>query len=120
MEMEARATLTEHLQDGWYQVSSDPGLVELFIKDRTGQELSEAEEMRLNAYWMGMLLRREWQHQHFPEAQTGMAGLGRLFSSYGSLRRAWDGNDSASRSAGKDNFSPAFVRFIEMEILPDS
>lgn len=120
MEMEARAILTENLQDGWYQVSSDPGLVELFIKDRSDQELSEGEEMRLNAYWMGMLLRREWQHEHFPDADTGMAGLQRLFSSYGSLRRAWGGSTSASRSAGKDNFSPEFVRFVEAEILPTS
>lgn len=120
MEMEARAILTENLQDGWYQVSSDPGLVELFIKDRSGQELSEGEEMRLNAYWMGMLLRREWQHEHFPDAATGVAGLRRLFSSYGSLRRAWDGTNSASRSAGKDNFSAEFVRFVEAGILPDS
>lgn len=119
MEMEARATLTENLQDGWYQVSSDPGLVELFIKDRRGEELSEGEEMRLNAYWMGMLMRREWQYEHFPDAVTGVAGMRRLFSSYGSLRRAW-GDNSASRSAGKDNFSGEFVRFVEAEILPTS
>ncbi len=120
MEMEARATLTENLQDGWYQVSSDPGLVELFIKDRSGQELSEAEEMRLNAYWMGMLLRREWQYEHFPDAETGVSGMRRLFSSYGSLRRAWGGTNSASQAAGKDNFSAEFVRFVEAEILPAS
>jgi hypothetical protein len=120
MEMEARATLTENLQDGWYQLSSDPSLVELFIKDRGGQELSEVEEMRLNAYWMGMLMRREWQHEHFPDAETGVAGMQRLFSTYGSLRRAWSGTESAARSAGKDNFSPEFVRFVEAEILPGS
>lgn len=120
LEMEARATLTEHLQDGWYQLSSDPGLAELFIKDRTGQELSEVEELRLNAYWMGMLMRREWQFKHFPDAESGVAGLQRLFSSYASLRRVWTGSKSASRSAGKDNFSADFVRFVEAEILPES
>jgi hypothetical protein len=117
LELEARAILTENLQDGWTQVSSDPGLADLFIKDRTGGALSEAEELRLNAYWMGMLLRREWQQQHFPEAETGIAGLQRLFTTYGSLRRAWEGSDSASASAGKDNFSPEFVRFVESEVL---
>lgn len=117
LELEARAILTENLQDGWTQVSSDPGLADLFIKDRSDGELSEAEELRLNAYWMGMLLRREWQHQHFPEADTGIAGLQRLFATYGSLRRAWEGSDSASASAGKDNFSPEFVRFVESEVL---
>ena len=120
MEMEARATLTEYLQDGWYQLSSDPGLAELFIKDRSGLELSEVEEMRLNGYWMGMLMRREWQHAHFPDAETGVAGMQRLFSTYGSLRRTWSGTESASRSAGKDNFSPEFVRFVESEILAGS
>ncbi|MEZ4417187.1 MAG: hypothetical protein R3E10_15645 [Gemmatimonadota bacterium] len=120
MEMEARATLTENLQDGWYQISSDPGLVELFLKDRSGQELTEAEEFRLNAYWMGVLLRREWQYEHFPDAETGVAGMKRLFAAYGSLRRAWGGSDSASRQAGRDNFSPEFVRFVETEVLPGS
>lgn len=117
LELEAKAILTENLQDGWTQVSSDPGLVDLFIKDRNGEDLSEAEEMRLNAYWMGMLLRREWQHQHFPEAETGVAGLQRLFTTYGSLRRAWSGSESASASAGKDNFSLEFVRFVETEVI---
>jgi hypothetical protein len=117
MELEAQAILNENLQDGWSMISSDPVLVDLFIKDRNGQELSEAEEFRLNAYWMGMLLRREWQHKHFPQAETGVAGLRRLFGTYGSLRRAWNGSDSASRSAGKDNFSPEFVRFIENQVI---
>ena len=120
MEMEARATLTENLQDGWYQVSSDPDLVELFLKDRSGQERAKGEEMRLNACWMGMLRRRGWQRGHFPDTNTGWTGLQRLFSTYGSLRRAWDGTGSASRQAGKDNFSAEFVRFIEAEVLPDS
>lgn len=44
----------------------------------------------------------------------------RLFATYGSLRRTWGGTESAARQAGKDNFSPDFVHFVETEILPGS
>jgi len=118
LQLEAKAILVENLQDGWYQIVSDPGLAEIFIKDRSNETLSEVEEMRLNAYWMGMLLRREWQFQHFPESSNGWEGMKRLFTSYGSLNRTWHGETSASRAAGKDSFSPEFVLFMEDQIIP--
>lgn len=117
LELEAKATLSENLQNGWDRISSDPELAALFIKDRNEEELSEVEEMRLNAYWMGMLLRRQFQFQNFPESNEGVEGMKRLYASYGSLRRAWNGRVSASRSAGKDNFSPEFVRFLEETVF---
>lgn len=116
LKLEAQTTLTENLQNGWDQLSSDPELVALFIKDRNGQALSEVEEFRLNAYWMGMLMRREWQFQHFPESKSGIDGLRRIFETYSSLTRTWQGSGSASRSAGKDNFSPEFVRFVDEKV----
>lgn len=117
LELEAKATLSENLQNGWDRISSDPGLAALFIKDRNDEELSEVEEIRLNAYWMGMLLRRQFQFQNFPESKEGVEGMKRLYASYGSLRRAWNGSGSASRSAGKDNFSPEFVRYLEETVF---
>lgn len=119
LEMEAQATLSENLQNGWDRISSDPGLVVLFIKDRNGEELSEAEEFRLNAYWMGMLLRRQFQFQHFPESTDGLDSMKRLYAAYGSLRRAWNGDTSGSRGAGKDNFTANYVRFVDEQIFND-
>lgn len=119
LELEAKATLSENLQNGWDRISSDPGLVALFIKDRNGEELAEAEELRLNAYWMGMLLRRQFQFQNFPGSNEGIEGMKRIYASYGSLRRTWNGSASASRFAGKDHFSPEFVRFVDEEIFVD-
>jgi hypothetical protein len=117
LELEARATLSENLQNGWDRISSDAQLAALFIKDRNDEDLSEVEELQLNAYWMGMLLRRQFQYQNFPESSEGLEGLTRLYTSYGSLRRAWNGSASASRSAGKDNFSPDFVNFLDEGIF---
>lgn len=113
LELEARATLSEYLQNGWDRIASDPELVDIFIKDRNEEELTEAEEFRLNAFWMGYLIRLEWQFQHFPESGTSMDSLRRINAAYGSFRRTWNGNTRGSRNAGKDNFSPEFVRFID-------
>jgi hypothetical protein len=86
------------------------------IKDRNEEELSESEEFRLSAYWMGYLIRTEWQYQHFTDSDNRLESLRRIFASYGSIRRTWSGNSSGSRAAGKDNFTPEFVSFVEVEI----
>ena len=117
LELEAKATLSEYLQNGWDRIASDPELVDLFIKDRNGEQLTEPEEFRLNAYWMGFLIRQEWQFQHFPDLGTRVEALRRIHSSYGSFRRTWMGNSEGSRSAGKDNFSPEFVEFLDRNIV---
>jgi hypothetical protein len=117
LELEARATLSENLQNGWDRISTDAEFAALLIKDRNEEDLSEVEELRLNAYWMGVLLRRQFQFQNFPESSEGLDGLKRIYASYGSLRRTWNGKASASRSAGKDSFSPEFVRFLDSGIF---
>lgn len=117
LEMEARANLSDNLQNGWDRISSDPQLVAIFIKDRNEEQLSETEEFQINAYWMGMLLRREWQFVHFPDSNSGWDSMRRIYRSYGSLRRTWNGNSSGSRAAGKDNFSPEFIRYLDEEIF---
>ena len=113
LELEAKTTLTEYLQNGWDRISTDPEMADLFIKDRNGEELTESEEFRLNAFWMGYLIRFEFQFQHFPESRARMDSLRRINAAYGSFRRTWNGNTDGSRSGGKDNFSPEFVQFID-------
>lgn len=117
LKMEAKATLSEYTQNGWDRIASDPDLVDLFIKDRNGHELSESEEMRLSSFWMGYLIRLEWRFEHFPESFTREHSLRRIHSAYGSFRRTWSGDTGGSRSAGKDNFSPEFVTFIDEVVL---
>lgn len=116
LELEAKATRVESSLDAWDRIASDPDLVALMIKDRNKGNLTEAEEMRLNAYWMGYFIRREWIFENFSESDQNFDSLQRLYRAYGSMRRAWNGNGGGAVSAGKDNFSPDFVVFVE-EIL---
>jgi hypothetical protein len=113
LELEAKATRAEILLDGWDRITSDPDLVDLMIKDRNDEALTEAEEMRLNAYWMGYFIRREWHYENFPKSDQRFNQVLRLYEAYGSMRRAWGGNSRGSRGAGKDNLSPEFVTFMD-------
>jgi hypothetical protein len=116
MRMEASATLSESVQEGWGRIASDPELVEMLIKDRSGGPLSEAEELRLGAWWMGYLYRLEWQHTYFPESGARADGLRRIHEAYPSFRKTWSGPNPSARASGKDNFSPAFVAFVDETI----
>ncbi|HKJ17289.1 MAG TPA: hypothetical protein VJ984_08070 [Xanthomonadales bacterium] len=116
LEMEAQAVMSKDLQDGWDRISSDPDLVNLFIKDRNEEPLTEAEMFRLNAYWMGYLLRQEWQFLHVPNSGGRVTALQRIHSAYPSFRRTWNGNSEGSRAAGKDNFTPEFIEYFEQSI----
>lgn len=120
LKMEAQATLSGYMQNGWDRIASDPTLVDLFIKDRNGQQLSESEEMRLNSFWMGYLIRMEWMFEHFPDTFTRGESLRRVHSAYGSFRRTWSGDTDGSRGAGKDNFSREFVAFVDDLVLGET
>lgn len=117
LELEAKATQLQVFLDGWEQLASDTELVALMIKDRDEQELTSADELRLNAFWMGYFMRREWQYDNVEsqsDLQTG--AFLRAYNTYGSMRRAWEGGGGGSVAAGKDNFSSEFVAYIEMEL----
>jgi hypothetical protein len=120
LELEAKATRVEVLLDAWERVASDPALVALMIKDRKEEALTEAEEMQLNAYWMGYFIRREWQYENVSsESHQRIDSLQRVYRAYGSMRRAWEGGSGGSISAGKDNFTPEFVAFIEEKLASE-
>lgn len=119
LELEANTTQVESTLAAWDQVASDPSLVALMIKDRSEEALTDGEEMRLSAFWMGYLVRREWLYKNFPESDQKSESLLRTYAAYGSLRRTWNGNGNGSVTAGKDNFSPEFVRFTNEMLIAD-
>lgn len=86
--------------------------IEVLIKDRNSEALTEAEELRFNALWMQNLAQYQFRYFEDPESAVDwVAGQRRNFESYNSLRSAWHGNGSGPRQAGKDNFDSRFVRF---------
>lgn len=117
LEMEARATQSEYFQHGWDTITSSPELVEIFIKDRNQQELTEGEEMRLSAFWMGYLIRLEFQFLHSPDAGLRTPALQRVHAAYPSFRRAWSGDTAGSKAAGKDNFEASFINYVETSVI---
>ena len=117
LELESNATQLQVFLDGWEQLASDKELVALMIKDRDKQELTSAEEMQLNAFWMGYFMRRAWQYDNVESRSDRQTrAFLRAYNSYGSMRRAWEGAGRGSVAAGKDNFSPEFVAYIENEV----
>ncbi len=117
LELEAKATQVQIKLDAWEQVTNDPALVSLMIKDRNGEALAPVEEMQLHAYWMGYFLRREWQFENVAsKSNQQKRSFLRLYEAYGSLRRTWEGDSGGAVSAGKDNFSPEFVANIDKEL----
>ena len=71
--------------------------------------------MQLNSYWMGFLIRREWQFENFSDSDHMFESIPRLYSAYSALRRTWNG-DGSSVAAGKNQFSPEFVRFVDARL----
>lgn len=117
LELEAKATRATIFLDGWEQIASDPALIALMIKDRSNEALTNGEEMQLNAYWMGYFIRREWTYENVPSERDQRANaLRRIYQAYGSMRRTWEGGSGGSAAAGKDNFSPEFVGYVEETI----
>jgi len=119
LELEARATRAQIFLDGWERIASDSELVALMIKDRKNEVLTDAEEMQLNAYWMGYFIRWEWTYENISSERNRRAeSLRRVYQAYGSMRRAWEGGSGGSVAAGKDNFPPEFVAYVEEIIAP--
>ena len=120
LELEAEATRTQIFLDGWERIASDPALVALMLKDRKNEVLTDAEEMQLNAYWMGYFLRGKWTYENISSEQDQRAAsLRRVYQAYGAMRRAWEGGGGGSVAAGKDNFPPEFVAYVEKIIASE-
>jgi hypothetical protein len=116
MEAEVRTTYASMDQNGWGYLIENPDFIEVLIKDRSGEELTEAEELRLNALWMQNLAQHQFRYLEDPDSAVNwVLGQRRNFESYRSLRSAWQGTGS-SRQAGKDNFDNRFVQFYDENV----
>jgi len=117
MASEARATYASMDQTGWGFLIDNPDLIATLIKDRNGEELSDAEALRLDALWMQTFAQLQFRYFEDPDSANWVAAQHRNFESYPSCRNAWQGNSPGSRQAGKDNFDPRFVRFYEENVV---
>jgi len=122
MKSQARATMTQLATAVWTTLIEQPDIAVLLLKDRRGEELSDEDELRLDAVFIRGLYFSQYQFEEDPErfAITNAESLRGLFSAYGSLRRMWSGDREASAAAGKRQFIPSFVKFIDENIANQS
>ena len=116
LESEARSTRVQIRTDGWDRLAENPDMAAMLLKDRSGEALSDEEELRLNSFWMTVLWRNQWEYEESGPGQW-MIPMRAQFEAYGSMRRTWQGDDSRVSSAGKDNFPADFVALIEERII---
>jgi len=102
----------------WGAILEQPGLAEVALKDRRGEELAPVEELRLNALWMRSLKASEFIYTYQPERRALLVGtLRRGFMAYGSMRRTWNGDGEGAVMVAKDQFTPEFVMFMEQNVI---
>ena len=116
MVSEAQATSAIIDQEGWSYIIENPDLVYLLIKDRNAEQLTEAEEFRLNGVSMQNLATLQFRYFEARDS-TFWTGSARNFEAYPSLRNTWQGGSRGSRQAGKDNFDPGFIEFYEANVV---
>lgn len=118
MEADSRATVVAMNTQIWSTVIEEEGLAPTVLKDRRGETLTDAEEMRLNALWVRGLYNAEYAFRDAPDLfQQQIVVWQRAYAAYGSLRRTWSGDSSGSALDGKDMFDPDFVEFMESNVF---
>jgi hypothetical protein len=112
IEAEGRLNRSKQVIETWNTLVTHPELALLLVKDRTEEQLTDAEEIVLNAFWMTSLYSMQWQFQEKLEMHQ-LSTFGLIVDTYGSMRRAWKGNGPGAASSGRSNFDPEFIRFME-------
>ena len=114
----SRATAVSMTTEIWTSVIEEADLAPIFIKDRSGETLTDEEELRANALWTRGLYVTEYIFRDAPELLPQQAVLlTRAYSAYGSLRRTWSGASSGSALDGKEMFSAEFVDYMEANVF---
>jgi len=96
--------------------ATEPDLAEILVKDRSGERLTEVEELRIQSYWTRVFISLEWTLSE-TGAENWADGQRRNFATYGSYRRAWEGGNGGPQAAGREAYSPGFVEFMETNVV---
>lgn len=118
LESQSRRNHAEGRSDYFNRLSTDPVLMPVMVKARTGQPLDEVEEARLLAHYVAMFIGWQWEWE---EHERGLLQLPE-----DAWRSAFEpgnespGNSPLARTAweqNRANFRPDFVAFMENTII---
>jgi hypothetical protein len=114
MAAEARFNRVTVSRDAWQAMAENGDYANLLVRARRGEELSETDEFRAKASNMRYLVNMDWIYRELPvdSAERNYMRQSLISASTNPVfLRVW--------AAEKTHFSPAFVEWVEQEILAD-
>lgn len=121
LEAEASRGLFENRASYFGGIRNSPELAEFLVKVAAGQDLSEADELRLVAHHHASLINWEWEYGEYLAGRLSLVQL-----PVQAWRAAARGESPVATSSFvsswpilKPLYGEEFVRFIETEIIPN-
>jgi len=114
MAAEARFNKVSVSRDAWQAMAENGDYADVLVRARRGEELSETDEFRANASMMRYFVNMDWLYRELPKDSPEWNYMQQsliVASANPLFLRVW--------AARKNYFSPAFVEWVEKEILAD-
>ncbi len=112
MEAEARQVRTSMVVDSWRFAAEHGDLAELRGRERNGEEMTDVERQRVDAFVMSVYVLIDWTFQELPENSPVMNQVREVqrynFANKSEYRRVWE--------ARKNSFRPEFVQWMEENV----
>jgi len=115
MEAQARQVRTSMVIDAWRVGAENGDLAELRGRERNGEELTDVELQRVDAYVMSVFVMLDWTFQELSADSPEMNQVREVqrysFANKSEFRRVWE--------ARKKSFRPGFVQWMEENVVND-
>jgi hypothetical protein len=112
MAAEARQVRTGMVIDAWRFNAENGDIAEIRVRERNGEEISEAGRLRVDAYVMSVYVLLDWTFQELPASSPEMNQVRKVqsynFANYSEYRRVWE--------ARKNSFRPEFVQWMDENV----
>jgi len=113
LEAEARFNRMRMSWDGWQSYAVNRDLTELMVRAKNGQILAVAEQERVDAVTMRILVGMEWSYRELPPGSPERLyirdALLDVFAGIGADLEVWNRKKTA--------FDPSFVQWVEENVI---
>ncbi len=110
---EARQVRTSMVIDAWRFTAENSEFADIRVRDNNGEEISDAERIRIDSHVMSVFVMLDWTFQELPEGSPEMNQVREVqrnnFALYAGYRRVWE--------ARKNSFRPEFVQWMEDNVV---
>ena len=112
MAAEARQVRTSMVVDSWRFTAEHGDLAEVRGRERNGEEITDVERQRVDAYVMSVYVMLDWTFQELsansPEMNQVREVQSNNFANRSEYRRVWEDR--------KNSFRPEFVQWMEENV----